>query len=74
MKFGLGRASREGRRAAVFVLIRVAWSGVANGQEIAVQNESGAPVKLTAAEIAALPHQQISVDDHGKTVRFEGGS
>jgi hypothetical protein len=27
---------------------------------------------MTAAEIAGMPHQEISVDDHGKTVRFEG--
>ena len=31
-----------------------------------------ATVKVTAAEVAALPHQKVSVDDHGKTVTFEG--
>ena len=25
-----------------------------------------------AAEIAGMPHQETTVDDHGKTVRFEG--
>jgi hypothetical protein len=61
-----------GRRAA---LILVAWSAAVsagNAQEIAVQSEAGTRVKIGAAEIAALPHQEISVDDHGKTVRFEG--
>jgi len=37
-----------------------------------VQNDSGVSVKLTAAGIAALPHQEVSVDDHGKSVRLEG--
>lgn len=65
-------ASRDCRRAALFVVVCTELIAVANGQEITVQNESGATVKMAAAEIAALPHQQISVDDHGKTVRFEG--
>jgi hypothetical protein len=59
-------------RVALSVLICTVVGGAAKAQEISVQNESGATVKMTAAEIAALPHQQISVDDHGKTVRFEG--
>jgi hypothetical protein len=53
----------------------LAWAaivGAVNAQEIAVQNESAAPVKLSTAEIATLPHQEISVDEHGKVVRFEG--
>jgi hypothetical protein len=41
-------------------------------QEITVQNEAGATVKITAAEITSMPHQGISVQDHGKTVHFEG--
>jgi hypothetical protein len=64
--------SWKGRLA---VLILLAWSAavsVSNAQEIVVQNESGAPVKVTAAEIAALPHQGIAVDEHGKAVKFEG--
>jgi hypothetical protein len=59
-------------RAALSVLICTAVGGAVKAQEISVQNESGATIKMTAAEIAALPHEQISVDDHGKTVRFEG--
>ena len=54
------------------VLVLVAWAaivGAGNAQEIAVQNELGAPVKITAAEIAALPHQEITLEDH---VRFGG--
>src|SRR5262249_29712056 len=54
------------------VLAWAALRAAANAQEIAVQNESGGSAKLTAAEIAALPHREISLDDHGKTVRFEG--
>jgi hypothetical protein len=52
----------------------LAWAAIGSvrAQQIAVQNESAAPVKVTAAEITALPHQEIAVDDHGKTVRFEG--
>jgi len=41
-------------------------------QEISVQNEATAPVKITAAEIAAMPHQKMTVDDHGKSVVKEG--
>ena len=41
-------------------------------QEISVQNEATAPVKITAAEIAAMPHQKMTVDDHGKSVVMEG--
>jgi len=60
------------RRAALFVLLFTATAGAANAQEITVQNEAGVSVKMTAAEIAGMPHQEITVDDHGKTVRFEG--
>jgi hypothetical protein len=37
-----------------------------------VQNDSSAPVKVTATDITAMPQQRISVNDHGKTVSFEG--
>jgi len=63
---------RKGRPA---VLILLAWAtvlGAGDAQDIAVQNEAGATVKVTGAEIAAMPHQKVSVDDHGKTVIFEG--
>jgi hypothetical protein len=62
-------------RTSQAVLILLTWAAVARGgdaQEITVQNESGAPVKVTGAEIAVLPHQEVSVDDHGKAVRFGG--
>ena len=65
-------ASQTGRCLALFVLICAAVVSPLNAQEIAVQNESGATIKMTAADLAALPHQQVSVEDHGKTVRFEG--
>ncbi|HEV2380555.1 MAG TPA: molybdopterin-dependent oxidoreductase [Terriglobia bacterium] len=58
--------------AALVALASLALVSVGKAQEIAVQNESGAAVKLSASDIAALPHQSISVDDHGKTVKFEG--
>ncbi|HXJ95171.1 MAG TPA: hypothetical protein VMT20_20205 [Terriglobia bacterium] len=57
---------------ALFVQLCAAATVAANAQEITVQNEAGTSVKMTAAEIAGMPHQEISVDDHGKTVRFEG--
>jgi hypothetical protein len=44
----------------------------AKAQEIAVQNESGATVRLTASDIAALPHQAVTAEDHGQKVKFEG--
>lgn len=60
-------------RAALSVLFCVVVAAAAaSAQEINIQNESGATIKMTAAEIAALPHQEVTVDDHGKTVRFEG--
>jgi hypothetical protein len=62
----------KGRPAILILLAWAAVVGALNAQEIAVQNESGAPVKVTAAEIAALPHQEAPVDYHGKTVRFGG--
>jgi hypothetical protein len=63
------------RRVGPAVLILLTWVAIlsdGNAQEIAVQNESSAPVKVTAAEIAAMARQKVSVDDHGKTVAFEG--
>jgi hypothetical protein len=67
-----GPRSPTSCRAALFVLICTATASAASAQEITVQNEAGVSVKMTAAEIAGIPHQEISVDDHGKTVRFEG--
>jgi hypothetical protein len=62
----------KGRPAILILLAWAAIVGAVNAQEITVQSESGARVKVTAAEIAALPHQEIAVDNHGKTVRFGG--
>jgi hypothetical protein len=62
-------------RIRLATLFLVVWGAVASAgyaQEIAIQNESGAIVKLTAADIAALPHQDVSADDRGKTIRFTG--
>ncbi len=72
MRLNLRRKSCKASSAALVVL---AWAMLArpgNAQQIVVQNGSSAPVKLSATEITALPHQEISVDDHGKTVRFAG--
>jgi len=58
---------------AVWVLLAwVAIPGGAKAQEIAVQNESNATVMVTAAEIRAMPHESVSVDEHGKTETFGG--
>jgi hypothetical protein len=63
---------RRGHPAALIVLLWAALAAAGNAQEVTVQNESGATIKLTSAEIATLPHQAIAVEDHGKSVRFEG--
>ena len=66
---------RKSCKASAAALVLLAWAtltGAGNAQQILVQSGLGAPVKLTAAEIAALPHQKISVENHGKTVRFAG--
>jgi hypothetical protein len=68
----LRRKSCKAPFAALGVLVWATLAGAANAQQIVVQNGSGAPVKITAAEIAALPHQETSVLDHGRTVRFGG--
>jgi hypothetical protein len=72
VKSKLRRTFAKGRMAVLIVLISAAFGSAARAQNIAVQNESGTTVKLSAAEIAALPHQAVTVDDHGKTVRFDG--
>ena len=67
----LSRATCGKGRPAVLILL--AWAtalGAGHAQDSAVQNEAGATVKVTGAEIAAMPHQKVSVDDHGKTVAF----
>jgi DMSO/TMAO reductase YedYZ molybdopterin-dependent catalytic subunit len=53
----------------------VAWAVVprlGDAQGIAVQIDSGAPVSVSAADITGMPHQKISVEEHGKSVNFEG--
>lgn len=66
--------SGKARLAVLVPLASVAILAAAKAQEIEVQNESATPVKVSAAEIAAMPHQQVSVEDHGKTEKFEGVS
>lgn len=64
--------SNRGRLAVLAMLLWTALAAAGNAQEITVQNESSATIKLTSAEIAVLPHQAIAVEDHGKSVRYEG--
>jgi hypothetical protein len=57
------------------LLILLTWATIVSASdapEITIRNETSAPVKVRAAEITAMPHQKVSVDDHGKTVTFEG--
>ena len=58
--------------AALFVAVWAAAACADNAQQITVQIGSGAPVNVSAADIAAMPHQKLIVDDHGKSVSFEG--
>jgi hypothetical protein len=60
------------RLAVLIPLACVVILTTAKAQEIEVQNESAAPVKVSAAEVAAMPHQRVSVEDHGSTVTFQG--
>jgi hypothetical protein len=70
----------EARSSAAFrahqvVLLLLAWTALARAvraQAVAIQIDSNAPVNLLATEVAAMRHEEISVDDHGKVVRFEG--
>ena len=59
-------------RVGLGALLIVAGAAFAGGQEISVQNGSGGAVQLKAADIGALPHQDATVDDHGKAVKFSG--
>lgn len=62
-------------RTSHAVLVLLTWAAVAcvgDAQEIAVQNDTSAPLNVTATDITAMPHQKVSVDDHGKTITFEG--
>ena len=66
------RESWKLHRAVLLLLISSVIPIGGKAQEISVQNEANAPVKITAAEITAMPHQKMTVDDHGKTVVMEG--
>lgn len=48
------------------------WLQVASAQELTVQRRDGTSVKFTAADISKMPHQKVTVNDHGKTAVFEG--
>jgi len=72
MKSQLRRKSDCCRSTVLLVLAWAALAVASHAQEIAVQNDAGVSVKVTAAEIAGLPHQKVSVTLHGKATSFEG--
>jgi len=57
--------------AAVFLAPYIVASATP-AQEITVQSDSGTGAKLSATEIARLPHQTVSVDVHGNPSTFDG--
>jgi len=62
-------------RTLLPVLLFVACAAVTrvgHAQQIAVQIGSGAPVQVNASDISAMTHQKLSVDEHGKTVSYDG--
>ncbi len=57
----------------VFLLLMfAAVASVGNAQQVAVQIGSNTPVTLAASDIAPMPHQKVSAEEHGKTVNYEG--
>ena len=62
----------RGRHAMLCLLTCTALASVGGAQEIAIQIDSSAPVRVAAADITGMPHQKISLENHGKTVSFEG--
>lgn len=60
------------RSVALLLLTWIALAGLGAAQEVAVQNDSGATVKITATDIAAMPHQTATVESHGKKISYEG--
>jgi hypothetical protein len=60
------------RQPVLLLLTWAVFSCVGHAQEIAVQIDSSAPVHVTAADIAGMPHQKASDDAHGESVNFEG--
>jgi len=48
------------------------WRISYDARDITVQIGSSAPLDVTASDIAGMPHQQVSVEEHGKSVSFEG--
>jgi len=63
------------KRTPLPVLLFVACAAATcagHAQQIAVQIDSGGPVLVNASDISGMPHQKLSVDEHGKTVSYEG--
>lgn len=60
------------RETAGLFLALFVVAGVASAQDITVQDGSSAPVKISAAEIAAMPHQSATVENHDRKFTYEG--
>ena len=60
------------QHAALFLFVCVLVPGASRAQDVTVQNVSGPPVKISAADIAAMPHQTAPIDSHGKKIHYEG--
>jgi len=60
------------RETAVLFLALIVVAGVASAQDITVQDGSTAPVRISAAEIAAMPHQSATVENHGRKITYGG--
>jgi hypothetical protein len=54
------------------LLTWIALASVGGAQEITIQIDSSARIKVAATDINAMPHQSVPVESHGKTVSFEG--
>jgi hypothetical protein len=52
--------------------VALAFAELTPAQQLVVQREDGTSIKLNARDVAEMPHQKITVDDHGKAAVFEG--
>lgn len=58
---------------ALLLSALLAWAPLPlAAQELIVRHVDGREVRLTAAELAALPDTQFAVLDHGRETRFRG--
>jgi hypothetical protein len=59
-------------RHSLFVLCVLAALAAAHAQSLQITRADGTATTITAAQIAALPHQTVDVKDHDAPARFEG--